>query len=491
MKNLAESVKQGLTSKQSENTRLLICQPWDYLDENKQHARKELKSRWNLPNYGMVLLATLAQNAGHTVKILDAESEIVMKGKGDPAFVLEHRIPALISKFRPDVVGISCISARWPEAYRMAEAFSRNREKGNRFKLVLGGFHPTSEFEKVFAQAPFVDWIHLGESEKSLLDILAGTDPRTLPGIAWREGEKTCHNPPQVQVKDLDSLPFPNWNLLDLSYYGAPNKLAIFRYYKKKVRILPLFCSRGCVYRCGFCTYKQQVFRKHSAEYVGHYLEYLLANYKVDAVFGYDSFLFGEHLQQICEEIVRRRINRRLIWECSLRANVVEKNDVLALKRSNCWSVFYGFESGSDRILDEMNKGTTVEEGLRAARYHHEVRLPFTACMMFGYPRERREDVRLSEKFLLASKPYGYSINVFVPMPGSNIYDELLHNGRILINSPYDYRKYTSYGAVNHSNFSDMNDKAYKQDFERLLAVANETSLATRREWKLKFGDTE
>lgn len=131
----------------------------------------------------------MAQEGGHTVEILDAEAELVMNGKGDPLYILEHRIPNLISEFRPDIVGISCTSAHWSEAYRMAKAFDHHRKEGKDFKLILGGFHPTSQFEEVFQQAPFIDWLHIGESEKSFIGVLEGSNPTSLPGIAWQDGD--------------------------------------------------------------------------------------------------------------------------------------------------------------------------------------------------------------------------------------------------------------------------------------------------------------
>ncbi|GAI13346.1 unnamed protein product [marine sediment metagenome] len=135
MKHFLSGSKSEFIQKHSSGTRVLLCQPWDHFDEGKIDAKKHLKSRWNLPNYGMVLLGTIAQKAGYTVKIFDAESELVMKGEGNPAYILNYRIPLLISCFHPDILGISCISARWPEAYQMAQAFNREREKGSNFKL--------------------------------------------------------------------------------------------------------------------------------------------------------------------------------------------------------------------------------------------------------------------------------------------------------------------------------------------------------------------
>lgn len=471
----------------SNRTKVLLCQAWDYFDEGKVNAKKQLNYRWNTPNYGMVLLATMAQKAGHSVELLDAEAELVMKAKGDPTYILEYRIPSLLTSFRPDIVGISCTSARWSEAYRMAKAFDYYRKKGNNFKLILGGFHPTSQFEEVFKQAPFIDWLHIGESERSFLSVLGGGDPRSLSGIAWHDSGIIRHTLPQPV--DLDSLPFPNWNLLDITYYCAPNQ-AMFIFYPGALRILPLLCSRGCIYRCSFCTYKHQVFRRHSIEYIGDYLEYLIFNYKVNAIFPYDSFLSGDYLQQICELIIKKGINKRLTWGCALRANTVKREDILALARANCCKVFYGFESGSEQMLIRMNKKATVEDGLRVSQYHHDVKLPFNAMMIFGYPGEDLQDVQLTQQFLVKSKPYDTTINIFSPMPGSYIYDELQKENKIIINEPSDYRKYSyydsAYGCKGHRNFTAMDDKTYELAYKELVRTANEISAAVRKQWMLE-----
>ena len=148
---------------------------------------------------------------------------------------------------------------------------------------------------------------------------------------------------------------------------------------------------------------------------------------------------------------------------------------------------FYGFESGSDRILIKMNKGATVEDGLKAAQYNHEIRLPFWAMMIFGYPQETWEDVHLSQQFLIGAKPYNYAINLFIPMPGSSIFDELRKTGRINdIKTPYDYRRYSRYGAEGYINFTAMDDLTYKLAYEQLLKVADDVSLKARRKWALR-----
>lgn len=469
----------------SNQTKVLLCQAWQNSDEGQIYAKKYMKHRVNQPNYGLVLLATLAEKAGYTVEMFDAESELVMYGKGDPDYIIEKRIPDLVSNFQPDIVGISCISDSWPETYRMAEAFHREREtKKNNFKLILGGFHPTSQLEDVFRQAPFVDWIHVGESERSFLSILEGKNFKDIPGIAWQEGNKIFSTPPESI--ELDSLPFPDWNWLDFSYYFNYSEA----FNPKAFRFAPLLCSRGCIYRCAFCTYKYQKYQRHSPEYVGDYIEYVLKNYKVDALYPYDSFLSGEYLHQICDVMIKREINKKVTWGCALRANTTEKKDLQILKKANCFMVFYGFESGSNRMLIKMNKMISIEDSLRVAQYHHELRLPFLALLIFGYPGERLEDVRLTQQFLIKSPPYYFAITLFNPMPGSAIFDELKKEGEIHITDPYSYRKHRFYLRLGHVNYTEMDGETFELAYRRLYRTGEEICRNTRRRWALlEFSD--
>ncbi|MFC1521967.1 B12-binding domain-containing radical SAM protein [Elusimicrobiota bacterium] len=467
----------------SSKTRVLLCQPWDCCDEGRPDAKHHLGERWTLPNYGLVLLATMAKQAGHNVRMFDAEVELVLKGSGDQDHILKRRIAQLISEFHPDIVGISCFSARWPEAYKMAKAFNDQRKSKNDFKIIFGGFHPTTQFKEVFEQAPFVDWIHVGESEKSFMEVLNGADPKTVAGIAWKDNGIVHHS--ECQPADLDSLPFPDWNFLDASYYFCPSK-TVFQFYPRPYRIYPFIYTRGCVYNCAYCTHKYQIFRMSSKEYVGGYLDYLLKNYPAQAFIAYDSFLGGKSLHSLCEAVLERGMDKKLAWSCALRTNTTQKQDIIKLKKANCCIVHYGFESGSDRILKLMNKKSSVEEGLKVAQYHHEVGLPFGACIMFGYPSETREDALLSQKFIEQAKPYaGGTINVFAPTPGSAVFDDLMASGKIRINGPEDYRKYSLFGTSGHANFTAMDNETYAKTLVQLRAALEDVTTASKRGWIL------
>lgn len=473
----------------SGGTRVLLCQPWDYNDEGNPSAKYNLAYRYQTPHYGLVLLATLAQKAGHIVKILDAEAELVMQGQGVSEYILTHRIPSLIKEFHPDIVGISCsASYRWPEAYQMAKAFDAFKQQGESFKLILGGHHITSQFEDVFRQAPFVDWVHIGESEKSFLEVLSGSDPKQVNGIAWLEEGQIYQNPLST-VEELDELPYPDWSLLDLDYYTAPNSAILKKEPLEMHQWLPVITSRGCSYRCAFCTYKYQKFRNHSGEYIGEYMDYILRNferYKIDALYcAYDAMVTSKLLHSICKQILKRKIHKKAIWIRTLRTNITEEEDLVALKKAGCVRTLYGFESGSNRILERMNKHAKVEDHLRVARYHHKIKLDFQAVFIFGYPGETFEDVQLTQELLQKARPTSYSFGKFVPMPGSTIFDELKNMGKIQIKTPWDYRRYSEINSAEAVNFSGMDNETFERGWEMLLKTAYEISHATLKEWAI------
>lgn len=464
----------------SGGTRVLLCQPWDHYDENKPFAKKKLAYRYPFPHYGIVLLATLAQKAGYTVKVFDAEAELVMQGKGDNRYILAYRIPRLIEEFHPDIVGISCsASYRWPEAYQMAKIFDTLRKNGSSFKIILGGHHVTSQFEDVFRQAPFIDWVHIGESEQSFLEVLSGADPKQVKGTAWLEDGKIYQNPPSI-LGNIDKLPYPDWSLLDLSYYASPNKVILKSSPPKIFKWLPVMTSRGCPYCCSFCTYKHQRLRKHSAEYIGGYIDYILeayADYEIDALYcGYDALITKELLHQLCQQIVDRGIHKKVIWVRTLRTSNTAREDLVALQKAGCVRVLYGYESGSNRILKAMNKQATAEDGIRVAQYHHELGFEFQAVFMVGYPGERWEDVKLTQKLLQTIKPTDYSVGKFVPMPGSPIFNTLRAEGKIHITTPDDYRRYSEISSPEAVNFSGMDDETLKAAWKMLLCTADEVS---------------
>jgi anaerobic magnesium-protoporphyrin IX monomethyl ester cyclase len=370
------------------------------------------RSIFRFPPLGVGYLAACLQETGHEVHLLDC------------TFLERSEALSAAEATCAEVVGIYCMVTMLDDCLWFARHL-----RGNCKLIVAGGPLPTCD------PLPFLehfDVVVLGEGEQTMKELLRayehGSNFSTIPGIAYRNStassekdeEKITFTQDRPFEKDLDRIPFPARVLL-------PNKQYI-RYGKKKYgySITTVMSTRGCPYRCEFCS--NVVFggsyRERSPENVIDEIETALG-------LGYDRISFADdvftlncrRVLNVCKEIRRRGL--RFQWECLGRVDTLDYSTALEMNKAGCKRVYFGIESGDDQILKLMNKKITTDQARCAVEAAHRAGLETGAFFILFYPGETDETVLSTLRFA-TSLPLDYlGLSMPYPLPGTALYDRV------------------------------------------------------------------
>ncbi|HTZ11148.1 MAG TPA: radical SAM protein, partial [Candidatus Margulisiibacteriota bacterium] len=311
-----------------------------------------------------------------------------------------------LDSFKPVIAGITATTPLADEAYRNASLC-----RGRGIKTVMGGVHASVMTEEALGH---VDVVVSGEGEEAMLDI-------ALNGAQGRLIRKQY-------IKNIDTIPRPAYHLMKMDFYLAskervPYNTSLF-FVPEGARVASLLTSRGCPHACTFChnSWKDIPFRQNSAERVIEDLRYLISTYKIEALFFCDDNFFADRarLRNICFLMREEKIN--IPWSCNARADNVDLDTAQIVKEAGCRQLTFGFESGSQKILDILNKKSTVEEAREAVRICKKTGLFSVSTFIIGNPHERREDIELTRKFILESGLDCVGIGLTTPYPGTGIW---------------------------------------------------------------------
>jgi radical SAM superfamily enzyme YgiQ (UPF0313 family) len=381
---------------------------------NPPHSLKErygdMRAAGNtMPALGLLQLAAVLRRDGIETAVVDAPS----RGLGFAGTAAEIRA------FRPHAVGMTAFTPSVGNAARLA-GMLKEAEPG--LPVVLGGPHVSAAPEETLRRFAGFDAGVIGEGDPrapELFRILAGGgDLKGMPGIILRSDGGVIRTPGEPPLlKDLDSLPFPAWDL-------APGFPSAFRPAAHTYRRLPsatTFTTRGCPELCAFCD--RSVFgnavRAHSAGYVVDLMELLVRKYGVKDVTIYDDAfpLLKPRLMAVCEQIRKRSLD--LTWSCNSRAALADPETLAAMKAAGCWQIGYGIESGDQEILDRIAKRLRLEEVEQAVRLTEEAGIRTKGFFMIGHPGETPETIRRTVDFAKLLPLSDYQICFFTPFPGT------------------------------------------------------------------------
>lgn len=374
-----------------------------------------------LPHLGLLMLGAVLREAGHKVRIIDASAQ---------GLAYEQTLEKA-KKFKPHIIALTAVTPSLLKTVKLAEMMKKALPK---VPVVIGGPHFTAVPEQTLLDYPVFDYGVVGEGENTLKELVetlsADKTLLDVSGVAFRENGKVIFGAPRPVIKDLDSLPFPEWDLLD----GFPRHYhpALFKY--KKLPSTHLISARGCPNKCIFCdtsVFSRQI-RFHSAEYVLEMIGWLVNNFGLrEIIFEDDQFLIKKgRVAEICEGLLKA--NWGISWCCSGRVNSVNDIDLLKLmKRSGCWQVSYGIESGSQEILDFAKKGTTIAQIVNAVRLTNEAGILSKGYFIFGLPRETEQSMRNTINFAKSIPLNDMSAFILTPFPGSEMFDIAEQHGTV------------------------------------------------------------
>lgn len=371
---------------------------------------------------GLLYIAAVLEQEGYQVKILDA-------------FVNNYgldEIIAYIDEYKPQVVGITCLTSTGALAYHIGQLI---KERYPQIKVVFGNVH-ASVFHKAFLKNRVADVVVHGEGEYTMLDLLKvfqkGGDLSNVSGISWWDGNKVIKNPVRRPIPDLDALPFPARHLVPSEKYSVKN-LSNFIFINRSDKLMKqMFTSRGCAYQCSFCVvHQQRKYRTNSPNRVVDEMELLLDKYNTCYIFINDPLFIAnrDRVIQICEEIIRR--NLKFNWGCEGHVKLVDLELLQWMEKAGCYEIHYGIESGVQRILNNVKKGTTIEEIQRAVYLTKRTKIKVSGLFMLGLPGETYKDSLETIDFA-CSLPLDFAqFGITVPYPGSQLFEDLTKAGKI------------------------------------------------------------
>jgi len=355
---------------------------------------------------GLGYIASVLKRGGNEVIIIDPEAEGIDYSE----------IRRRLRNFSPRIVGISSATPNFGKACKIAKIA---KEEGISM-VVLGGTHASSMPEVIIKNYPAVDIVCIGEGEEMMLELCQGRDLQQIKGICYRKDGGIFRTPPRDFIEDVDSIPFPARELVNLNWY-RPNT-----YIDRGKRSATLITSRGCPNRCVFCashTTLGKKFRAHSPEYVLGEIEHLNKQYGIEHfVFNDDTFTMNrQRVREICSRILER--NLRIEWYCFARVNTVDRDLLSLMKRAGCTQIGFGIESGDEQILKNLKKNITLEQSIQALRICNELGIETFAFFIFGCPGESATTIKKTIEFSKKIKPTLAFFNMLVPYPGTEIFN--------------------------------------------------------------------
>jgi radical SAM superfamily enzyme YgiQ (UPF0313 family) len=376
------------------------------------------------PDYLCIAAATV-EAAGHEIFFLDAQA------KNMPTTVaLSH-----VREFKPD---LAVFLASTPSIDSdIAAAAAVKHATGA--TTILVGSHVSAEPEDTLRRAgsavDSLDAVAVGEYDYTLRDLANGVPLRDCPGIAWRDGSAIHVNGRRPLIDDLDALPFPAWQYIDITDYRDAGKLFPF---------LTLISGRGCYGRCTFCQLPQTMngrgYRARSVENVVAEIEYdlrLFPNLK-EIMVEDDTFVTRanrDRIVRLCEELIRRKLG--ISWSANARVDLNDLEILRLVKRSGCRMLCSGFEFGDQAVLDAVHKGITLDDMYAFAENTHRAGIRVHGCFMFGGPGETPETARKTIDLACKLKIDTAQFSGLVAYPGTAYYDWAKQNGFLI---PTDWR---------------------------------------------------
>ncbi len=372
------------------------------------------------PPLGLACLAAVLQDHQIDVRIVDGAIS------NDYAATV-----ADILSGDPDVVGVTASTVSIHNAAEVA----RLVKKSNWTILTLiGGPHVTAVPEKTMREFPQFDIGVLGEAEETIVTIIDCLQNAcslwSVDGLILRTDTSDARTGKRAPIiADLDSLPFPAWELLpDLATHYCPPVHTV-----KQLPAALLVTSRGCPSKCTFCD--RSVFgnrgRAYSAAYVTDMIRVLYHEYGIrEFQFRDDNFLaFRPRLVELCRLL--KTENLGISWSLAGRVDMVNPEILRMLSEAGCWQIWYGVESGSQRILDTINKQTKLGVIRRAVQQTKDAGISPCGFFMLGMPTETADDIEATIRFSRELPLDEAHFTFFTPMPGSEVYDSVTEHGEL------------------------------------------------------------
>lgn len=368
---------------------------------------------------GTLYAAALMRDNGYEVSLFDT------------MFVADPKeVEPILSITRPDLFvvyddGFNYLTKMCLTNMREAAFDMFKMAKARGCTVIVSSSDSTDRYEEYLKEG--ADFVLIGEAEHTLLELSnalkIGLDTSNIAGLAYLNSDgKATKTLPRPVLKDLDSLPMPAWDLVDIEPYRDSwiNSVGYFS--------INMGTTRGCPFKCNWCAkpiYGNR-YNSRSPQNVIAELKYLKSSFPVDHIWFCDD-IFGLKPGWVMEfsQLVQQE-NLRTRFKIQSRADLLVEDDLVnALAAAGCENVWIGAESGSQKILDAMDKGTTIQQIHVATKAMKKAGIKPSFFIQFGYPGEDKADIALTIKMINELLPFEIGISVSYPLPGTVFYDRV------------------------------------------------------------------
>lgn len=375
-----------------------------------------------MPSLGLGYLASIARKLGHEVVILHCVK--------DNIGMREFR--KIISERYFDVIGFQVFSYDLP----IVKKYLRLIKECSPSTITLaGGAHPSGDPAGTMEYLDELDYAMKGESEIGFAKFLEfcsqnNLSPEDIPGLIYRVNDKIAVNEPMI-VQDLDSLPMPAWDIIKPECYPeAPHGA-----FTKSFPTAPIIITRGCPCPCTFCAGRSVTggkMRARSPDNVIEELKYLKRRGIKEFHIEDENFTFNKQLvMKFCDRLLKENINMSWSIPAGVSINTLDREMLVLMEKSGCYSIGIGIEFGSQRMFDLTKKRLRIETIREKLELFHGLNIKKTGFFLLSVPGETLEEMKKTIEFALSLPLERAQFNNFMPLPGSEIWENLKKNGKL------------------------------------------------------------
>jgi radical SAM superfamily enzyme YgiQ (UPF0313 family) len=383
------------------------------------------------PHLGVAIIASMLEKENYDVKLVDG-------------FALNYSMDDIrrkIKKESPSVVGVTSVTANFPNANKVLKI---TKEIDEDITAVLGGPHITIMPETTTKDT---DFLVIGEGDLTAIElinyIIKGVGRKSkIKGIGYWENRKIKLTKPRPIIENLNKLPMPAYHLLPIEKYRSYGTLDLGR------RFISIITSRGCPFRCTYCTsstFWGHRWRAIAPEKVIEQMKTLYENYKVTHFYFQDDEFTINHdrTMKICDMIIENGMD--IVWECLARVDHINESLIKKMAKSGCKRIIYGIECGYQEGIEKIKKKITLQQAREAIKISMKYGILVGASFMMGFPWEGQEEVRKTINFAKSLNADTIYFNILTPYPGTEIYEEIKKKKLIV---PHDWTQYASHGIM-------------------------------------------
>lgn len=382
---------------------------------------------------GIAQIAAVLRERGVVVEILDQYAECL------PLDQVAERIRA----FAPDLIGYGATTPNYYAAINFARAV---RERFPDIPTVFGGHHPSALPGETLGES-CVDFVIRDEGEFALLELLEALPAGPydhIAGLSHKGSSMIVHNAPRAPL-DVNALPYPAYDMLPLALYDSPS------YFKFQTPVFHMHATRGCPFRCTYCINADLAvsvkYRRKDIAKVVDEMEMLHEVHGARQVQFVDPMfpLSPKHGIEFAEEILRRGLQKRLVWNISTRADILNAEMVEAMAKAGCRGIVFGIETDVPELLKTVNKKFDIAKVREGCRLCRKAGMVVSAGFILGFPGETRAMSQRTIDFAKSLDIHYAQFSVLVPYPGTPLYNELMAAGKI------DPKRERDYAAFNQN----------------------------------------